>query len=119
MKAKTYYRPILECCEEAAVSGASSDQIRACTEKKIGKSLTAGELGELLKPTPGAKGNFFAWALAHLVQYKFLSKYRLTEAGKRVAGPPQYQLTEAGKGLAEYLRKNPSVQMDKGFLQHF
>ena len=70
---KTFYRPIVESCEEANPPGASSDQLRARTEQKIGKFLTAGELDELRKPTPGAKGNYFAWALADLVQYKFLS----------------------------------------------
>jgi len=104
---KTFYRPIVESCEEADARGASSGQLRARTEQKIGKFLTADELAELRKPTPGAKGNYFAWALADLVQYKFLSE------------PPQYQLTEAGKRLAEYLRKNLSAHIDRGYLQRF
>ena|SRR5208337_3202225 len=104
---KTFYQPIVESCEEADPRGASSDELRVRTEQKIGNLLAAGELGELRKPTPRAKGNYFAWALADLVQYKFLSE------------PPQYRLTEAGKRLAEYLRKNRSADIDRGFLQRF
>ncbi len=102
---KTFYWPIVESCEEAGALGASSDQLRARTEQKIGKFLTASELGELRKPTPGGKGNYFAWALADLVQYKFLSE-------------SPYRLTEPGKRLAEYLRKN-SGDIDRGFLRRF
>ena len=37
---KTFYRPIVESCEEADARGAPSDQLRARTEQKIGKFLT-------------------------------------------------------------------------------
>jgi len=106
-RTKTFYSSILECCEEADARGASSDQIREFTEEKIRAFLTADELDQLRKPVPHAKGNYFEWALAHLVQFKFLSE------------GPRYGLTEEGKRLAEYLRKNPSVPVDRGFLERF
>ncbi len=104
---KTFYRSILECCEAADTSGSTPAQIRAYADDKVGKFLTASELDQLRKPKPGAKGNYFEWALAHLVQYKFLS------------GPPRYALTESGNRLAAYLRKNASAQVDLGFLKRF
>ncbi len=106
-RTKTFYRPILECCEKADGRGASSDQIRAYTEEKIRECLTAEELDRLRKPVLRAKGNYFEWALADLVQFKLLS------------GGPRYQLTPEGRRLAEYLRKNPSIHVDRGFLRRF
>jgi hypothetical protein len=104
---KTFYRAILEFCEAAGSGGALSEEIRTYAERKLGEFLSPDELERLRNPKPRAKGNYFAWALADLVRYKFLS------------GPPRYALTETGKQLADYVRKNPSAEIDRRFLRRF
>ncbi len=106
-KIAIYYVPILESVA-AAKGDIGSEAIRLAVIKALGPALSDSERDRVLaKGWQNSKGNYFEWGLADLVRYKFLSK----NVGYRIAAK--------GLDLLEHVRKNPSLQLDRGVLAQF
>jgi hypothetical protein len=102
-----FYAPVLRAVA-GSINELGSDAIREATVKSLGPALTQAERDRILtKGWPRSKGNYFEWALADLVRYKFLSK------------ESHYRITPRGLALLEHIRKNPSLQLDRSILAAF